>query len=64
MIAHSHPRKTIAQRSRLIVVAAFSFTFPLPRPQLVHDLLDGGQHGQLALGLIQLQPFDGGFQLV
>lgn len=39
----------------------FSFTFGLTGAQLVHDLLDSGQDGQLAVCLVKLEPFDGVF---
>ena len=62
---------TASQNARAItkpvvgnLIRGFSRTFGLPGPQLVLDLLHDVQYGQLALGIVQLQPFYCGFELV
>jgi hypothetical protein len=43
---------------------SIAHTFSLPRCELTQHLLESVQHGDLSLGMVQLEPFESGFDLV
>lgn len=63
--ASSHPThgRTLFTRDQIVLVG-IPFPLALTRPQLVQDLLQAAQHRDLALGIVQLKPFDAGFEPV
>lgn len=66
--AHSSTERKPASSVASNLLRSLRFTIPntfsLPGAELVHHLLDGVQDGELALGIVQLEPFHRGFELV